>query len=181
MTARDEELDALRYPVGRFTPEGSTSPGERTALIDEIETLPDRLRGALAGLSPAQLDTPYRPGGWTVRQVVHHLPDSHINGYIRFKLATTETEPRITLYDQAAWAELPDAQDEDVETSLVLLESLHRRWVRFLRAMDPGAFRRTFLHPESGPFTLETALRLYAWHGRHHLAHVTNLRKRRDW
>ncbi|HKJ93760.1 MAG TPA: putative metal-dependent hydrolase [Longimicrobiales bacterium] len=168
--------EALRYPIGRFRPRAGLSAGERTALIDDIAALPADLRAAVADLSDEQLDSPYRPGGWTVRQVVHHVPDSHLNAYIRFKLAVTEDDPSILTYDEAAWAELADGRGDDVETSLVLLETLHRRWTLFLRSLDEAQFRRTFRHPELGSVTLERNLQLYAWHGRHHLAHVMSVR-----
>lgn len=150
-------------------------------MIDDIAALPADLRAAVAGFSPNQLDTPYRPGGWTVRQVVHHVPDSHLNSYVRFKLAVTEEEPVIKPYDEAAWAELPDARGDDVEGSLLLLAALHRRWTHFLRSLDDAQFGRSFRHPELGVVTLDHNLQLYAWHGRHHLAHVTRLRERMAW
>lgn len=175
------ELDALRYPVGRFRSRSGLSSRERSALIDDIALLPRDLRAAVSDLSAEQLGTPYRPGGWSVRQVVHHLPDSHLNGYVRFKLAMTEAEPTIKPYDEAAWAELADATGDDVEGSLLLLEALHRRWTHFLRSLAPEHFGRSFRHPELGRVTLETNLQLYAWHGRHHLAHITGLRERLRW
>lgn len=177
----EEELERLRYPVGRFRAKAGISADERRALIEEIAALPAKLRAAVSDLSPEQLDTPYRPGGWTVRQVVHHLPDSHLNSYVRFKLAVTESEPLIKGYDEAAWAELADGRGEDIEMSLTLLEALHRRWTAFLRSLDAEAYGRGFRHPEVGVVTLETNLQMYAWHGRHHLAHVTNLRERMGW
>jgi uncharacterized damage-inducible protein DinB len=176
-----ENMERLRYPIGRFQAKAGISPDERLALIQEIAALPAELRAVVADLSPTQLDTPYRRDGWTVRQVVHHLPDSHLNSYIRFKLAVTEDQPMIKGYDEAAWAELPDGRAEDIEISLVLLEALHRRWAVFLHALDSDAYHRAFRHPEMGLVTLEASLQLYAWHGRHHLAHVTNLRRRMGW
>lgn len=176
-----DDPEDLRYPIGRFRPRTGLLPADRTALIEDIGSLPTDLRSAVSDLSPDQLDTPYRPGGWTVRQVVHHLPDSHLNSYLRFKLAVTEEEPTIKPYDEAAWAELPDGRSEDVEGSLLLLEALHRRWTRFLRSLDDVRFTRTFRHPELGAVSLEWNLQLYAWHGRHHLAHVTGLRERMGW
>lgn len=176
-----DELERLRYPIGRFAPRGALSRVERDAMIDDIARLPADLRAAVEGLDDAQLDTPYRPGGWTVRQVVHHVPDSHINSYVRFKLAVTEAEPAILAYDENAWAGLADATGDDVEGSLLLLETLHRRWTHFLRSLSDADFERAFLHPESGRVTLATNLQLYAWHGRHHLAHITRLRERLGW
>lgn len=161
-----------RYPIGRFSPPGAYAAEETAAWIGEIAILPTHLREAVKGLDEAALDTPYREGGWTVRHVVHHLPDSHLNAYVRFKLALTEESPTIRPYDEAAWARLPDAAGA-VELSLDLLEALHRRWVALLETMDEAAFRRAFVHPEHGrTMTLHATLALYAWHGRHHLAHV---------
>ena len=128
-----------------------------------------------------QIDAPYRPDGWTVRQVVHHVPDSHMNAYVRFKLALTEENPVVKPYAEARWAELVDAQTASIETSLVLLESLHHRWVMLLRSLRDGDWARTFQHPELGPMTLEKNLALYAWHGKHHVAHITSLRERMGW
>lgn len=172
----DEALERLRYPIGRFRARAGLTAEERDALIGDIAALPADLRRAVADLTAGQLDTPYRPGGWTVRQVVHHVPDSHLNAYVRFKLAVTEEEPAIKVYDEAAWAELADGRGEDIATSLALLDALHRRWTSFLRALPPEAWARAFRHPELGRVTLEANLQLYAWHGRHHLAHVTAVR-----
>lgn len=149
-------------------------------MIAEIEQLPDAFRSAVAGLRDAQVDTPYREGGWTVRQLVHHVPDSHINSYCRFKLALTEDEPTIKTYEEAAWAELPDSR-APVDVSLALLESLHQRWVILLRAIPDTAWSKSFKHPEWGNIRLDATLALYAWHGRHHLAHVTTLRRQKGW
>ena len=156
----------LQYPVGKFKWEGVITDEQRRQLIDQIEQAPAQLRKALAGLTEEQVDTPYRPGGWTVRQVVHHLSDSHMNAYVRFRLALTEDEPTIKPYDQARWASLEDARTAPAELSLSLLEFLHRR------------FARTFRHPEMGVVTLDKSLGMYAWHGRHHIAHITSLRDR---
>jgi hypothetical protein len=175
------EMEGFKYPIGRFRPRSGLTPAERGSRIEDIADLPGDLRAVVSGLSPRQLDTPYRPAGWSVRQVVHHLPDSHMNGYVRFKLAVTEIDPTVMTYDEAAWAELADARDEDIESSLILLEALHRRWARFLRSLDGGQFQRALLHPELGRITLETNLQLYAWHGRHHLAHITGLGERLGW
>lgn len=171
----------LRYPIGRFKFEGSLTDDQRRGFIDDIEQTPGWLKEAVAGLGPEQLETPYRPEGWTVRQVVHHVPDSHLNSYIRFRLALTEDEPTIKPYDEARWARLEDARTAPVETSLALLESLHSRWVVLLRSLSPADLRRTFKHPELGVVSLERNLALYSWHGRHHVAHITSLRERMGW
>ena len=174
-------MEDLRYPVGKFTPEGDLTDDRRQNLIEQITAAPAELRLAVAGLSPPQLDTPYRPGGWTVRQVVHHLADSHLNSYVRFRLALTEQEPTIKPYDQGRWAELNDAHTAPLELSLALLEGLHGRWALLLRSLGPADFDRTFRHPELGLMTLDKNLQLYAWHGRHHFAHITSLRERMGW
>src|SRR3989442_12828400 len=171
----------LRYPVGAFKFEGTLSPEQRLTLIDQIAATPEKMRAAVAGLSEEQLDTPYRPDGWTVRQVVRHVPDSHLNSYVRFKLALTEDDPTIKPYAEDRWAELADTKATPIEISLTLLDSLHDRWVRLLRSLTPEQWNRTFRHPEMGPMTLEKTLALYAWHGRHHVAHITELRKRMSW
>jgi uncharacterized damage-inducible protein DinB len=171
---RDADLENLRYPTGRFHARAHLSATEIERLIDDLATLPGDVRAAVSSLSDEQLDTPYRPQGWTVRQVVHHLPDSHMNGYIRFKLALTEEEPTIKGYDEAAWAELPDGRGPDIELSLRLIEAVHQRWTVLLRSLDPSHLARTLRHPKSGVVTLERMLQLYVWHGRHHLAHVTH-------
>lgn len=171
----------VHYPIGQLRYEGEMTEEQRRGAIDAIAESPAKLRAAIEGLSAAQLDTPYRPGGWTVRQVVHHLPDSHLNAYTRVKLAMTEDQPTIKPYDQQRWAELDDARTAPVEISLALLESLHRRWVLLLRSMTGADFARTLLHPEMGIVTLDRILALYAWHGRHHVAHITSLRERMGW
>jgi uncharacterized damage-inducible protein DinB len=173
--------DDLRYPIGEFRPAGPLSPDARNSLIARIESAPSRLRSAVAGLSDAQLDTRYRPEGWTLRQVVHHLPDSHLNSYVRFKLAVTEDNPAIRTYEEARWAELPEARTAPVALSLALLDALHTRWVLFLRNLASRDFARTFRHPEWGVVTLDWALDFYAWHGDHHIAHITTLRRRMGW
>lgn len=150
-------------------------------MIDDIAAVPTRMRDAVTGLTPAQLDTPYRDGGWTVRQVVHHLPDSHLNAYVRFKLGLTEDAPAIKTYEEKDWAKTPEVATTPVETSLTMLEALHVRWVALLRAMTPRDFARTIKHPEWGTPSLDAMLALYAWHGRHHTAHVTALRDRMGW
>lgn len=171
----------LRYPVGPFKFEGPLNEDQRKKFIGEIEETPTRLRDAAKGLSDEQLSTPYRPEGWTVRQVVHHVPDSHLNAYIRFKLALTENQPTIKPYEQALWAELYDTKNTPVEISLTLLEMLHKRWVTLLKSMSESDFKRTFNHPEQGLVTLERTLSLYSWHGKHHVAHITSLRERMGW
>ncbi len=174
-------MEDLRYPVGRHQrPQSLTSEQRRTA-IDAIAAAPTLLRAAVSGLDDRQLDTPYRPDGWTVRQVVHHVPDSHLNAYTRFKLTLTEDKPTIKPYQEDAWAQLADTRTTPVETSLTLLESLHERWVILLRSMMPADFSRMLNHPENGPMSLDQLLALYAWHGKHHVAHVTSLRQRMKW
>jgi hypothetical protein len=174
-------MSDLSYPIGKFHFEGSLTDEQKRTMIGEIAETPAKLRAAVKGLSEAQLDTPYRPGGWTVRQVTHHVPDSHMNAYIRFKWALTETQPAIKAYEQQLWAELPDTKETPIEVSLALLDSLHDRWVRLLRSITPEQWKRTFVHPELGVVILERNLGLYAWHGKHHVAHVTELRKRMGW
>jgi hypothetical protein len=171
----------LQYPIGRFEWRGENSADDRRRLIDAIDQMPANLRAAVEDLSEQQLDTPYRPGGWTVRQVAHHVPDSHMNAYIRFRLALTEDEPTIKPYDESRWAELTDACTAPVETSLALLESLHLRWAMLLRSLSEADFARQFRHPELGILSLDKNLALYAWHGRHHVAHVMFLRERMSW
>src|SRR4051794_39568235 len=171
----------LRYPFGKFVPPKSISPEERGRLLDQIEEAPARLRAAVKGLSEQQLDTPYRPEGWTVRQVLHHVPDSHMNAFIRFKLAMTEDEPIIKPYMEAKWALLGDVPNTPVETSVTLLELLHEKWIILLKSLTPADFARKFKHPELGPQTLDRALAMYAWHGQHHVAHITRLRDRMGW
>jgi hypothetical protein len=171
----------MRFPIGPWVPTAATlSPAERATLIDELAELPGQLRTACAGLTGAQLDTPYRPGGWTLRQLVHHVADSHLNGYVRAKLALTEEAPTIKPYDEARWAELPDSTGP-IEVSLRMLESVHERWAALLRALPADAFARVYQHPESGRQSLDASLSNYAWHGRHHLAHLTGLKARSGW
>ena len=170
-----------RYPVGKFDFAGPYSEAQRKKFIEAIAQTPAKMRAAVKGLKPKQLDTPYREGGWTVRQVVHHVPDSHLNAYTRLKLALTETEPTIRPYDQEAWARLADTRQTPIETSLELLASLHERWVNIWRSLKPEDFARTLRHPESGLKTVDWLLGLYAWHGAHHVAHITELRKRMGW
>jgi hypothetical protein len=174
-------MSALRYPIGRFEPVDVLSPEDRAAAIAAIASLPADLSAAVAGFSDARLDTPYRPGGWTVRQLVHHVPDSHLNAYVRFRWTLTEEEPTVKTYDEALWAELPDAKGAPVAVSLALLATLHERWVALLEALSPADFARTYLHPDDGRRTLDRTVALYAWHGRHHVAHVTRLVERMGW
>ncbi|HTR39519.1 MAG TPA: putative metal-dependent hydrolase [Bryobacteraceae bacterium] len=171
----------LRYPIGKFQFPEVVSAGDRRRFIDEIAEAPARLRAVVAGLSEAQLETPYRPGGWTVRQVVHHVPDSHLNSYVRYRLALTEDDPVIKPYAEDRWALLSDARTAPVEVSLQLLESLHQRWVALLASLGEEEWWRTFRHPELGPVRLDQNAALYAWHGRHHVAHITALRERMGW
>ncbi len=174
-------LADLRYPIGEFRHAGALAPEDRRRAIARIEATPRLMRAAVADLSDPQLDTPYRPGGWTARQVVHHLPDSHLNSYTRFKLAVTEDTPTIRTYEEALWAELPEARTAPVELSLALLDALHARWVLFLRNLSAADFARCFRHPAHGVVTLDWALDYYAWHGDHHVAHVAGLRRRMGW
>jgi uncharacterized damage-inducible protein DinB len=174
------DQDLLRYPIGKFTRPEVTSPTQRAAQIETLRLLPERLCAAVAGLSNGQLDTPYRDGGWTVRQVVHHFADSHANSYVRFKLALTEDWPTIKPYDEAAWAALPDNR-LPIEGSLTFIDGLHARMVAMLESMTEDDFQRGFIHPERGRMTLATNLALYDWHSRHHTAHVTGLRTRMGW
>lgn len=174
-------MSDLRFPIGKFDIAGPFPESDYPRLIREIAETPGALMSAVAGLSRDQLETPYRPGGWTVKQVVHHLPDSHMNAYVRFKLALTEDEPTVKGYKEAKWAELSDSQRVPVVVSLELLDALHLRWVTLMRGMDASDFRRGLKHPERGPLTLAQLLGLYAWHGRHHVAHITSLRSREGW
>lgn len=174
-------MQDLRYPIGVFQAPRPVTSQHLADGIASIARCPGELRAAVRGLDDARLDTPYREGGWTVRQVVHHLPDSHMNAYIRMKLAATENHPAVKPYHEALWAELADAKDGPVETSLALLECLHARWVTFLRSLAEADFRRALFHPENGDLTLDVVTMHYAWHGRHHVAHVTSLRERMGW
>src|SRR5277367_806468 len=174
-------MSDLRYPIGQFSFAGPVDESQRTKFIADIEQTPASLRAAVKGLSPQQFETPYRDGGWTVRQVVHHVPESHMNAFIRFKLALTEDEPTIKPYMEDRWAGTSDIQVTPPEASLALLESLHGRWVPLLRSLKPADWKRTFRHPELGVMALEKNLALYAWHCKHHVAHITELRKRMGW
>lgn len=173
--------DDPKYPIGRFRFPAETDSTEHRDFINDISATPRLLRDAVAGLTDEQLDTPYREGGWTVRQVVHHLPDSHMNSYVRFRLALTEDVPTIGTYEEARWAELSDAKTAPIAFSLDLLETLHARWVMLLTSLSVADLQRAFIHPEHGRLRLDQLLALYAWHGRHHVAHITSLRHRKGW
>jgi hypothetical protein len=171
----------LRYPIGEYVAKTTLTPAERSEAIARIAEAPKRMREAVGGLSGGQLDTPYRPGGWTVRQVAHHVPDSHMNAFIRLKLALTENEPTIKPYEEQLWAQLPDARETPVEVSLALLDFLHLRWGILLRALQPSDFARRLVHPANGVMTVDNLVHHYAWHGQHHVAHITSLRQREGW
>jgi hypothetical protein len=170
-----------RYPTGPFTPDPNPTPETRARHIERITALPAALRHAVSGLNKEQLNTPYRDGGWTVKQLIHHVPDSHLNAYVRFKLALTEDAPTIKPYAEDAWAKLKDSELTPIEVSLTLLESLHARWAILLKSMQTEDFQRQYTHPESGLHTLDRLLAVYSWHGHHHLAHITSLRERMKW
>lgn len=173
---------ALRFPVGPLDLEAPISDNDHSRFIDEIAATPSSLRKAVGGLSAKQMATPYREGGWTVSQVVHHLPESHMQAYARCKLALTEENPTIKPYDEAEWAKLPDVAQTSPEVSLTLLEALHTRWVILLRSLSPAQLQRGFFHPEHARIiSIERLLAMYAWHGRHHVAHITSLRTRNGW
>jgi hypothetical protein len=171
----------LQYPIGKFSFPAPLTEEQKQKCLDEISHAPSNLRAAVSGLSEDQLDTPYRPAGWSVRQVVHHVPDSHMNAYVRFKLALTEEEPTIKPYAEDRWAVLADTRSTPIEVSLMLLESLHTRWMRLLGSLAAADWKRRFRHPDLGLMDLEKALAMYAWHGRHHVAHITSLRQRSGW
>lgn len=178
------EPDPLRYPIGPWQRPDNNVPYDQARIwIDEIAVAPAELREAVEGLNDKQLDTPYREGGWTVRQVVHHLPDSHINAYVRFKHAATAAGamPIAQPYDEALWAELTDAKSAPIDVSLTLLDALHNRWVRMLRGLDQTGLDRRLLHPDIGELTIGAYTSCYAWHGRHHVTHITALRQRMGW
>lgn len=170
-----------RYPIGDFQMPAQVTPARRQQAIDELASTPAKLRAAVKGLSEAQLDTPYRDGGWTVRQVVHHLPDSHLNAYVRLKLALTEEKPTIKPYDEDAWSKLADSKSTPIETSLTLLSAVHDRFDRIWRSLRPAQFARVLVHPDHGERTVDWLLFLYEWHGKHHTAHITELRKQKGW
>jgi uncharacterized damage-inducible protein DinB len=174
-------MSSLSYPIGPFAFAEPATPEQRTICIHQIAAAPEKFRDSVRSLDDSQLDTEYRPGGWTVRQVIHHVADSHLNNYVRVRLALTEDNPTIKPYNEAHWAELPDARTSPIETSLGLLDCLHKRWVSLLETLSSEDFSRTFNHPELGPVTLDKNVALYAWHGRHHEAHITSLRERMRW
>jgi len=171
----------LRYPIGAFQRVEELTDDQRNSCISQIEEAPKRLSAAVARLTESQLDTPYRPGGWTVRQLVHHIADSHMNAFTRFKLALTETEPTIKTYEETLWAELADTRVPPIEPSLAIVDNLHRRWVILLRSLKAADWPRKFRHPQWGLATVDFLLAQYAWHGRHHVAHITSLRERCGW
>ncbi len=170
-----------RYPIGKLEMPAQVSQARRQQAIDEIALTPAKLRAAVKGLNDAQLDTPYREGGWTVRQLVHHVPDSHLNAYVRLKLALTEENPTIKPYDEAAWANLADSKSTPIEVSLSLMDSVHDRWVRIWRSLKPEQFARKLVHPDNGQRDVDWLLFVYEWHGKHHTAHITELRKQKGW
>jgi uncharacterized damage-inducible protein DinB len=174
-------MEMNRYPIGRFSFDASSTPDKRSGWIRDIAELPALLKNAVAGLAPAQLDTPYREGGWCPRQIVHHLADSHMNSFIRFKLSLTENTPQIKPYDQDAWAKLADVTGVDIGFSLSLLEGLHARFGALLSSLQAEDFKKTFLHPENGPMTLDRTLQTYAWHGKHHAGQILALRDAMNW
>jgi hypothetical protein len=170
-----------RYPIGKFQPPAEFTPALRQQFIEQIYEMPLKLRAAVEGLTDKQLDTPYRDGGWTLRQVVHHVADSHMNAYIRFKLSLTEDEPTVKPYNEKAWAGLEDSVKADVDVSITLIRALHQRWAIFLRSFHAEDFTRTYMHPDNGRGTIDRMLALYAWHGEHHVAHITSLREQQGW
>jgi hypothetical protein len=174
-------MSDLRYPIGEFVARPNITQIERQELIARLDTVPARLREAVGGLSPAQLETPYRPDGWTVRQTVHHVADSHINAFVRFKLGLTEDVPTVKPYNEKLWAQLEDGRNADPEISLHLLDAVHQRWTILLRSLPPEPFAQTLRHPENGVLSLDDVLQMYEWHGRHHIAHITSLRERMGW
>ena len=176
-----DDIESLRYPIGRLSKPAKVTPSDRAVWIEAIASAPAALRAAVDGLTTEQLDTPYREGGWTLRQVVHHVPDSHLNAYVRFRWTLTEETPRIKDYREARWAELSDARSGDIAVSLALLEVLHQRWVLLLNSLSEADFKRTCVHPENGVMSLDDFLAVYAWHGQHHVAHICSLRERRGW
>jgi hypothetical protein len=173
--------DHLRYPIGPWTWPTEVTPEDRAQAIGDIATMPAQLRAAVVGLDPRHLDTPYREGGWSIRQIVHHIPESHMNSYIRFKLALTEDHPTVKPYDEALWAKLPDASTAPIDLSLNLADALHQRWVLVLRAMTDRNFERRLYHPEAGSLKLDAVAACYAWHGRHHVAQIVAMRRHYGW
>lgn len=181
MTAPGQAISELQYPIGKFSYAGPLTAAQREQCIADIAATPKNLRDAVRGFSAEQIETPYREGGWTVRQVLHHVPESHMNAFLRFKWALTEDQPTIKPYKEDAWAKTPDVNKTPVETSLALLEPLHERWVNLLKSLSAADFEKKLNHPENGPMTLDKMLALYAWHGKHHTAHITSLKKRKGW
>lgn len=171
----------LRFPIGKLDKKGPLTTAERKRMIESIEATPNRFRTAVAGLNDKQLDTPYRHGGWTVRQTVHHVADSHMNGYVRFRLGVTEAEPIAKAYDEKLWAELADSRTAPVDISLEIIDGVHRRWALLLHSVREIDFNRAVRHTEHGPMSLDDLLADYEWHGRHHAAHITSLRTRNGW
>jgi|SRR3954470_23028921 hypothetical protein len=176
-----QTAEDLRYPIGKAVLEKDLSESRRRELIGIIASAPKRFRDAVAGLSDKQLDTPYRPGGWTLRQTIHHVADSHMNANIRIRLALTEKTPAIKTYEEQLWAELPDAKSMPIDVSLQIIDAVHARMDKLLGSLKGADFQRTFSHPQWGELKLEGQLCLYAWHTQHHAAHITNLRKREGW
>lgn len=177
----ESDSTELAYPIGTFHYSEAITPQQRKLWIEELRKLPSELRNTVEGLSDERLETPYRPAGWTVRQVVHHLPDSHMNSYVRFRIALTEDSPSIRAYREAEWAQLSDARFGPIEPSLQILDGLHARWTALLEKLTDDEFGCTFHHPELREVRLDWALGLYAWHSRHHLAHIQNLGRRMNW
>lgn len=176
------DIETLKYPIGQFVVPASINKEQLNKWIDDLEKLPEQIESATANLSDEQLDTPYRPDGWTLRQVIHHLPDSHMNAYIRFKLAITEKNPVIRPYQEDLWAQCEEARSGSINVSVSLLRSLHVRWAAFLKTLTGEEFNRTYLHPEHNrTFILKDVLAMYVWHGKHHLAHITETIKRNNW
>jgi hypothetical protein len=176
-----DRMNDSRYPIGEWQRQDKLSREQRVKAIERIAATPQMMRDAVAGLSQTQLDTPYRDGGWTVREVIHHVPDSHMNGYSRIKFALTQNEPTVMAYDEDAWAKLGDVRATPIETSLLLLDAIHGRWVALLGSLTPEQFARPLKHSESGPMTVDTIVSNYAWHGPHHIAQITSLRGRMGW
>lgn len=178
----NSQSEKLKYPIGKFTYPDKIKKSDVNKMIKEIDKLPKRLKDAVKNLSEEQLNTAYRDGGWTVRQVIHHLADSHVNSYCRFRLALTEENPTIKPYVEAKWAELPDAKSLPVKFSLDLLKNLHKRWNVLLKSLDKDQLKRTFHHPDHNKdIRLDQTISLYAWHSNHHLAHINELKKRKNW
>ena len=171
----------IRYPIGKWVRKATVDADDCAAMIQQIAAAPAEIAAAVNGLNDGQLDTPYRDGGWSPRQIVHHIADSHMNAYTRFKLGITEDNPTIKPYDEQLWSETVDAKTAPVDVSLPIIDGVHRRWVQFLRSLDGKALARTIQHPVNGPMTLTDLLQLYSWHGKHHTAHITGLRQRNGW